>query len=137
MKSNLDKFFKVDEKHAEDGVDFVIKEADSEGPKISFRVRHFNMSNPRIKAARAVHFKPYVRQIELGTLDDAKQLEITAKVFIDVCLVSWEGVEIDGKPADCTKENALALFKSNPALFDALWRHSNDFQNYKVELGNS
>lgn len=137
MKSNLDKYFKVDDKHAEDGVDFVVKEADKDGPKIAFRVRHFNMSNPRIKAARAVHFKPYARQIELNTLSDEKQLEITINVFNDVCLVSWEGVEIDGKPAEFNKANAKALFTANPALFDALWRHANDFQNYKEDLGNS
>jgi len=131
MKSNLDKFFKTDAKHAEDGVEFVIDE------KTAFKVRHFNQTNPRIKAAMAQHYKPYAKQVELGTLGLDKQMEINVKVFIDVCLVSWRGVEIDGKEADCTPENAHKLFLDLPNLFDALWKHANDFQHYKEDVGNS
>jgi len=129
--SNLDKFFKVDDKCAQDGVDFVVDD------KTRFRVRHFSTQNPRVKSATAKYFKPYARQIELGTLDPKKAEEITMNLFIEVSLVSWEGVEIDGTPVECTHDNALTLFKRLPQLFDVLWKHSNDFNNYKEELGNS
>ena len=132
MKSNLDKFFKTNEDLSNNGVEFAIDE------ETSFTVRHFNDQNPRIKAAMTKYYKPHARQIELGTLPQEKTAEINRLVFIDTCLVSWKGVEgEDGQPIECNKENAMALFKRLPALFDALWKHANEFQNYKEDLGNS
>lgn len=131
MKTNLDQLFKTDKALEDGGVDFAIND------KTSFRVRHFTQTNPRVKAAMAAYYKPYARQIELGTLEQEKGNEITVKLFIDTCLVSWKGVEIDGKEADCNKENAITLFRALPTLFDALWKHANDFNNYREELGNS
>lgn len=139
MKTNLDSMFKTDEKMENDGVDFVVREAsDAEGIKeLSFRVRHFSATNPRVKAAMASHYKPYARQVELGTLDQKKADEITVKLFIDVCLVGWKGVEIDGEEKQCTKDNALLLFTRLPKLFDTLWKYANDFNNYREDVGNS
>lgn len=132
MKTNLDKLFKASETLQKEGVDFAIDD------KTSFKVRHFNSSNPRIKAAMATHYKPYARQMELGSIAQEKSDEITRKLFVDVCLVSWQGVEDDkGKAIDFTKENALKIFKDLPALFDTLWKYANDFTNYKEDLGNS
>lgn len=131
MKTNLDKLFKTDRNLELEGVEFAIDD------KTSFRVRHFAGNNPRVKAAMAAYYKPYARQIELGTLEQEKSDEITVKLFVDTCLVSWKGVEIDGQAVECTKENAVALFKSLPMLFDSLWKHCNDFQNYREDLGNS
>lgn len=139
MKSNLDDVFKVDKRHAEEGVDFVVKRANPEEgtAELSFRVRHFSTENSRTKAAMAAYLKPHVRQIELGTLDQKIKDEIEIKLFLDISLVSWQGVEIDGKSADCNKENATKLFKSLPNLFKSLLAYSQDFTNYKEELGNS
>jgi len=139
MGSNLDKLFKTDEKLQQDGVNFVIQEKDeAKGIKeISFLIRHFVGTNPRVKAAMAHHYKPFARLIEMGTLDQKKQDEITLKLFIDVCLVDWKGVEIDGKEAECNKDNALKLFIRLPELFNTLWKHANDFDNYREDLGNS
>lgn len=132
MKTNLDKLFKTSSTLERDGVDFALDE------KTSFRVRRFNSQNHRVKAAMASYYKPYARQVELGTLPQEKSTEITMKLFIDVCLVSWEGVEDENEqPIECNKENALKLFKSLPDLFEALWKYANDFENYKEDLGNS
>ena len=132
MKTNLDKHFKTDASLERDGVDFALDD------KTSFRVRRFNSQNPRVKAAMAAYYKPFARQVELGTLPQEKNDEITMKLFIDVCLASWEGVEDEqGKAIECNKENALKLFKSLPDLFESLWKYANDFVNYKEDLGNS
>jgi len=132
MKTNLDKFFKANSGLEQDGVDFDI------GEGISFKVRRFGPSNVKVKAAMATHYKPYAKQVELGTLPAEKSLEINAKVFVDTCLVSWEGVlDEAGKPLEFNKENALKLFKQLPDLFETLWKHANSFENYKEDLGNS
>lgn len=131
MKSNLDKFFKTDADLENNGMWFDISET------TGFRVRAFKASNPRAKAAMAAHYKPYARQIEIGALEVTKQREVTTKLFIEMCLVEWRGVQIDDKDVELTTENALKLFTALPDLFDTLWRHANDFTNYKEELGNS
>lgn len=131
MKTNLDKFFKTDENLEKNGIWFDIS------TEIGFLLRPFKPSNPRVKAALANHFKPHARQVELGTLEDAKAQEMQIKLFIDVCLVDWKGVEIDDKEAECNPENALKFFKALPDLFDTLWKHAGDFNNYRVDLGNS
>ncbi len=137
MKSNLDKFFKEHEQSAKEGVDFVIQEASEENKEISFRVRYFSDTNPRTKAAFATHYKPYARQVQMDTLDEKKDREIQVKIFIDISLVSWTGVEIDGKEAECNKENAFKLFMARPELFKALMGYAQDFKNYREDLGNS
>lgn len=132
MKTNLDKLFKTNTVLEKEGVDFALDD------KTSFRIRRFNSSNPRVKAAMAAYYKPYARQIEMGTLPIEKSDEIAIRLFIDVCLVSWEGVEDEkGQPIEMTKENAFEMFKSLPDLFATLQKHANDFENYKEELGNS
>lgn len=131
MKTNLDKLFKTSKSLEEDGIDFAIDDT------TSFRVRHFTGSNPRTKSAMASHYKPYARQIDMKTLGQEKQDEIMIKMFIDSCLVSWKGVfSENGEELPLTKENALELFKSLPALFDSLWKHANNFENYREDLGN-
>ena len=140
MKSNLDSIFGTNKALEKDGVDFVIKEANEETGEaaVSFRIRRMVGTNPRVKAAMAAYYKPYARQIEMGTLPADKDHELSIRLFIDVCLASWEGVtDENGKPLECTKENALKLFTSLPDLFATLQKYSNDFESYKNEVGNS
>ena len=132
IKTNLDKDFKTNEKFEREGVDMALNE------KVSFRVRRFNGTNPRVKAAMAAHYKPYARLIEMGTLDQAKEQEIQIRLFIDVCLVGWEGLEDDkGEPIPFSKENAFEVLKSLPDLFNTLWQNANSADPYKEIVGNS
>ena len=140
MKSNLDSTFKTNKKFELEGVDFVVKGEDKEAgtPEVSFRLRRFVGSNPKVKSAMAAYYKPYARQIEMGTLPVEKSDELAIKLFIDVCLVSWSGVlDESGKPIECNKENAYQLLKSLPDLFNTLQKYANDFESYKDEVGNS
>lgn len=132
MKTNLDKDFKTDSKAENEGIIFELNE------KVSFKVRRFVSTNPRVKAAMAAYYKPYARMIEMGTMPQEKSDEITIKLFIDVCLVSWEGLEDgEGKPIEFTKENAFQVLKSLPVMFEAVWKYANNFENFKEDLGNS
>lgn len=131
MKTNLDSFFKTDEKLSEDGVEFFIG-------RTTFKLRHFSQTNPRVRAAFAKHYKPVARQVDLGTLDPKEDLVIRIKIFIDVSLIGWSGLEDEnGEEIEFSKEAALELFKRLPDLFTALWDHANDFKNYREDLGNS
>lgn len=131
MKTNLDSIFKTSSDLEKNGVWFDIN--DSTG----FLIRPFKGTNPRIKAAMAKYYKPYARQIENDALGLEKQREINVNLFMDICLVDWKGVEIDGKAVTFTRETGLKLFTELPELFDNLWKHAQDFKNYREDLGNS
>lgn len=130
MKTNLDSIFKTSKESERNGQWFDLNE------KTGFLIRRFNATNPRAKGAMAKYYKPYAKQIENETLSVEKNLEINIHLFLDVCLVDWKGVEIDGKEVPYDRETGLKLFQSLPDLFDTLWKHSNDFKNFREDLGN-
>lgn len=131
MKTNLDKF-KANKELENNGVDFALDD------KTSFRVRRFGPNNPKMKAAHAQYFKPYAYQLEKGLLADEKVKEINLRMFIDTCLVSWEGVEDEkGNPIEFSKEAAYDVLKDNSDIADALYKYSQEATNYRVEVGNS
>ena len=131
MKSNLDKHFKPSEELEKNGVWFDLDD------NTGFLVRPFKATNPKVKSAIAIHFKPYARQIEMGTLPEEKVQEVNMKVFIASSLVDWRGIEIDGVKTDYNPEVALKLFKSMPDLFTTLFDYASSFKNFKEEVGNS
>lgn len=131
IKTNLDAIYKTNEDLEVDGVWFDLNDY------TGFKVARFGGRNgKKIKAATAQYYKPFARQMENGSLSIKKREEILMKTFIGACLVDWRGVEIDGKEAECTPENALKLFQSLPDLFDTLHEYANSMQSYKEDLGN-
>lgn len=133
MKTNLDSFYKTNDSLEKNGVWFEISES------TAFLVKRFNAGNPTAKAAVAKHFKPFAKQMELGTLSDDKMLEVQVKVFVNSCLVDWKGVEIDGVDTAFSPEIAVKFLIALPDLFTTLWTYSTDFSNYKeiLDVGNS
>lgn len=132
MKSNLDALFKANSDFEKDGVWINI------GNGVRFRIRRFGGSNSqRLKQAMAKFHKPVARLVEMDKLSPEENIELMAKTFADACLVAWEGVEIDGSPAECTFDNAVKLFTTLPELFDILFKESQKFDSFKEELGNS
>lgn len=129
MKSNLDKLFKTNKDLEKSGVWFDLKE------EVGFLVKPFLQSNPHIKAAFAIHYKPFARQIELDTLEAEKQREIMVKIFVQSCLVDWKGIEIEGKIEKFDKDLAIKFLTGLPELFETLMKYAQDFSNYKDELG--
>jgi hypothetical protein len=142
MKSNLDKFFKTDKGLEKSGVWLTISD------EVGFLVKPFRPENPAMKQAMATHFKPVARQMELGTLDVEKEREIMVKLFVQVSLVDWKGVEIEGKITPFSKDVAVPFLTGLPDLYKTLMEHAQDFRNYqeegdeshpefKVDVGNS
>lgn len=132
MKTNIDKIFKNDETLEKSGIWFEIKSG------VGFLIKRFGgMNSPAIKLELARHYKPYARQIENGTLDDAKEKEISMKVFINSCVVDWKGIEVDGSEVPFSKEKCLELFTSLPELAETLLNYATDTKNFREDLGNS
>lgn len=131
MQTNLDKLFKTNGTLEQNGIWFDIND------KTGFLVKPFKNTNPQMKAAMAALYKPHARQIEMDTLPPEKDLEIQVKLFVRACMVDWKGVEIDGKDTEYSPEIAVEFFISLPDLFSTLLSYSQDFKNYREDLGNS
>jgi len=133
MKTNLDSLFKTNKQLEQSGVWFRIS------PETRFLLRRVGGDNPHYSEAMAKYHKPHAKMIELNTLSDNMKVEILAKIFCDACLVSWEGVEIDGQMVECNFENGVKLFKQLPDLFDTLFKEASKLDSYKEsvqDLGN-
>lgn len=132
MKTNLDSVFKTNTSLEKDGVWFALNDV------TKFKIRRFGGSNSqKLKLAMAKYHKPKARLIELDQLSTEETNGIMAKVFAEACLITWEGVEMDGKEAECTFDNAVKLFSTLPELFETLFKYSQGFDSFKEDLGNS
>lgn len=133
VKSNLHDKFATSINREKEGNWFEVKEG------VKFLLRRMGSANTaKMRAAHAQYYKPHARRLEVD--DDfpaEKQQEIMTNIFIDVCLVDWAGVELDGKVVPCNKENARILFKDLPDLVDTLSKYATDASNFKEDLGKS
>lgn len=131
MKSNLDKLFKTDQ----NPVWFTIDD------RTGFLVKPFNDSNPAVKSAFAKHFKPVAKKMEMGGMKTEEERSIMIRLFVEVCLVDWKGVDIDDKE-DVKYDPKIAedFFTSLPELFRTILSYAQDYKNYLVDrevVGNS
>lgn len=135
MKSNLDNLYKTNSDYETSGVWYALSD------EVGFRVRRFGGKNgDRVKQALAKHHKPFARQIQTGKMSAEKEKKIMNKVFVESCLVTWKGVEIDGELKDFTPELALEFFDSLPDLATDLLEFAQELDNFKnveqEEVGN-
>lgn len=132
MKTNLDVIFKTDKDIEKDGIWYEV------APGVAFLIKRFGgFNSPPIKAALAKYYKPYSRQIENGTLDQAKEKEIMTKVFSHSCILGWKGIEIDGELVEFSQEACVNLLLALPDMSEILLQYASDFKNYREDLGNS
>jgi hypothetical protein len=130
--TNLFTMFETNSDLESEGVIFELGEA-------KFKLRRMGGANSqKLKAAHAKYFKPFAKQIEMGTLNEQIEKEIVIKSFFEICVVSWEGFKNkEGVEIECNLKNALEVFKQLPELFNLLQSHASDFNHYRVDLGNA
>jgi hypothetical protein len=132
MKTNLDSLFKTSESIEQEGVWFEVATG------VAFLIKRFGGYNsPKIKSALTKYYKPYARQIENGTMDQAKEKEIMVKVFVESCVLDWKGIEIDGKATPFSIAECVNVLTALPEMSDLLVQYASDYKNYKEDLGNS
>ena len=125
-KSNLDKYYKTNQTMETEGNWFQIDE------NVRFRCKRFGGKNrDAVRKAEIQYRKPFARLIEAGRLSAEKEVAIGVKVFVDACLVDWEGVEWEGKPLEFSFDNAVMLLTEYPDLATELMIHSGSTQNFQ------
>ncbi len=108
------------------------------GFSMKFRVRHAGGSNFAFVSAWTQAMRPYGKVLDRVSSTNQKVIEqmraALAKVFVDHCLMGWEGeslVDEKGEALPFTKENALKVLTQIPAVFDWLKEQAGADENYR------
>lgn len=137
---SLSSQYKTDENKEINGV-AVTFPPNKDGSIPTFYVARMNEANPQYAARIAALMKPYKRQIDAGTLPDAKMREITKEAFLSTVLKGWQNVELSDVTgdkndigfADFNKVNSSALMTNLPAVYLVLLQDATDLARFLQE----
>ena len=147
--SALSKRFETDNSLERKGVDLEMAE-NPDGTFITFVVARAGTDNPDYKKVADRIYAPHRQAIDRGVFPDAKMKELTMQVFAEGGVIGWKNMpkaEVTGDEKDTgyeaySKENALAVFKRLPEVYNELITFSTNRNNYlrqqvEADVGNS
>ena len=106
-----------------------------DGTVPTFFLSRMGKANKKYSKALDKATKPYARQMQLGTLDEATAEELFRGVFVKTVLKGWENVRgKDGEDLAFTPENASDLFKKLPDLYDDLQEKARSAALFREEV---
>jgi len=115
------------------------KDAEANGIWVSepggrFKLARMGGANTKYQRALTAAMKPYMREMQLGLLDEATVEPIMRKVFLDTILLDWEiEADDDGTPGPAFNvDNATKLFADLPDLYAALREKAGSYANYRA-----
>lgn len=123
---SLRKTFKTDHAAEIDGVEVEVAVNDHNNQPICIRIARMSSTNKRYTKALNKVTKPHMSAIQNDAFDNDLARKMLQGVFVDTILLGWTNLpksELTGNEADTedlefTRENALALFKEMPDLYD-------------------
>lgn len=139
---SLSSEYKTDREKEANGIPVEVG-SNEDGSTPTFVIARASKTNKAYQAALSKGSAPYQRQIQLKHDNIGEQLE---KVFLDVFCTTivrgWSNVlmaDVTGNPADkgfadFSKQNAVALFKRLPDLYDYLQEQSNSISLFIEEV---
>jgi hypothetical protein len=110
----------------------------------SFKLARMGGANTKFQKAMTAAMKPYMREIQLGVIDDAALDPILRKVFIDTILVDWKWTDEDGTvheheipgaddmPVAFSSDAAVKLFADLPDLYSRLRTEAQSYANFRA-----
>ena len=123
---NLYKTFKASDDLEKQGIDLQL------GDDISFRLARAGGSNSRFSKLLGDKLKPYRRQIDNGTMDDAVAAKIMAEVYADTIVLGWSGVtDEQGNQLAFNRDNCVKLFTDLPELFRVVQEEAGRLSNFR------
>ncbi len=131
---SLFKHYKTDETKENDGVELDLGIVNDDGTIPLFYVAYNGKGNKKWQKTLQAAIKPVKRQADLGTLSEEKSEAIMVGVFVDSVLKGWKNIQDEaGKNLPYSRENAVALFKKLPKLYDDLSKLAADMAMFKAE----
>ncbi len=122
----LRKTFKTDRDAEINGVEVEVSVNDHNGLPIKIRIARMSQGNKRYTKELNRVTKPHMSAIQNDAMDNDLARKMLQEVFVDTILLGWDnlpaseltGDEGDTEMLEFTRENALALFKELPDLYD-------------------
>lgn len=115
------------------GIELAVATND-DGSVVKFFVSRAGKGNKKYQKALETVFKPYRRQMQLGTMSEETASSLMTEIFATTILKGWENVQTeDGKDLPFNKENAVKLLTDLPELYDTLTAAANDVANFRDE----
>lgn len=125
--------FGTNEELENKGIELTVSE-NKDGTPVKFYVARAGKSNKKYQKALETTFKPYRRQIQLGTMSEETATALMTEVFATTILKGWENVRgKDGKDIPFNKDNAVMLLTALPDLYETLSSAASDAANFRDE----
>lgn len=126
--------YKTDENLETSGVILTYGE-NSKGKKIGIKVARAGGSNKAFQRVLTAKTRPYRRQIDQNTMDNATMEGLLREVYADTIVLGWENVEDENDQAmECTRENIIKLFTDLPDLFTDVRTGATESAAFRVEI---
>lgn len=123
---NLYKTYKADDDLEKQGITLQL------GEDVSIRLARAGGSNQKYGKLFGEKIKPYRRQMDNGTLDDAVASRIMAEVYADTIVLGWSGVtDENGNHLEFTRDNCIKLFTDLPELFRVVQEEAGRLANFR------
>lgn len=126
--------FQTDQTAETDGIDLDYGVDNSTGEQIKIRIARAGGSNAKFAKLWDQKSKPYRRQIQTETLDNATAERLIHEVYAEAVVLGWSGVyDRDGNKLDYTVANCVKLFKDLPELFNDIRHVATNINAFRVE----
>lgn len=102
---------------------------------IQIRIARAGGANERYSKLLELRTKPYRRQIQNETLENAVAEKITKEVYAQTVVLGWTGVEDrDGNEMPFTQENCVKIFTDLPDLWSDVQSQSTRASLFRAEI---
>jgi hypothetical protein len=113
--------FKTSEKHEIEGITLDLDDAGK------FKLKRAGGRNVQFIKQFSSRTRPYRRQIQTDTMNEAKARQIMAEVFASTVVLGWENVTgPDGEPLLFSYANCVKLLTDLPELFSEIQATAQD-----------
>lgn len=141
----LSQHYLMDDAKENGGIEVRFEEAiNADGSVPTFIVARMGKTNKAYSKGLEAATRPFRRQMELGTMDNAKAEAIFLDVFATFVLKGWKNIPMsdvtgiaderaDCNYADFSKANAVLLLKRLPEVYDRLQDEAKASANFREE----
>lgn len=107
----------------------------------SFKLARMGGANIKFQRSMTAAMKPYMREIQLGVIDEATLEPVMRKVFVETILIDWKDVtgpsnpetpDVDGEAVPFGADAAVKLFSDLPDLYARLRTEAQSYANYRA-----
>lgn len=131
---SLYKQFKTDNTLEKEGI-LLEYGTNSKGDPICIRIARAGGANAQYAKRMETRVKPYRRQIQNETMENALVERIVKEVYAETVVLGWENVEDEnGQPMQFNEKNCVKLFDDLPDLFRDLQEQSQRAALFRAEV---